>query len=199
MGRPRKFDVEDALRSALIQFWEHGFDGVSVTDLAAAMGIVRPSLQVAFGSKQDLYCKAIELYGREAMAFVVKALRGSSVPEVCRLFLIGYCDVLSDPGSPPGCFMIKSLVASGTASPIARNESVLRQKSYEALLEQRFRQAQDEGEIAQDADVGALAQYLVTVANGLAVRAEMGASRTDLYRIAQFAISSLLLDVSKGD
>lgn len=191
MARPRQFDFDGALRVALTLFWEKGFDGVSLTDLAAAMGIVRPSLQAAYGSKEDLYCKAIELYGREAMAFVVDALRGKTAVDVCRLFLLGYCDVLSKPDAPKGCFMIKSLVSNGTGAPIARAESVIRQKSYETLLEQRFRQAQADGDLAAEVDARALAECLMVMANGLAVRGEMGAGRADLYRIAEFALDNL--------
>lgn len=191
MARPRQFDFEVALRSALILFWEKGFDGVSLTDLAAAMGIVRPSLQAAYGSKEELYCKAIELYGREAMAFVVDALRGKTAADVCRLFLLGYCDLLSDPNTPKGCFMIKSLVSNGEGAPIAQAESVARQKGYETLLEQRFRRAQADGDLAPDIDARALAEYLIAIANGLALRGEMGAGRTDLHRIAEFALGTL--------
>jgi AcrR family transcriptional regulator len=53
-------------------FWERGFDGASLVDLADAMGIVRPSLHAAFGSKEDLYRQSIDLYSRQIMAFISK-------------------------------------------------------------------------------------------------------------------------------
>lgn len=192
MARPREFDVDEALHAALRIFWEKGFDGASLTDLSEAMGIVRPSLQAAFGSKEDLYRKAIDLYGREAMAFIVEAIRGPTVADVCRLYLSRYCDMLRDPRSPTGCFMIKGFVSSGHGALIARQEGVTRQKGYEALLEQRFRQAQNDGELAADVDIRALAECLTTIANGLAVRADMGATRADLHRIADLSLKSLL-------
>ena len=126
------------------------------------------------------------------MAFVVDAIRGSSASEVCRLYLHGYCDMLSDTGSPTGCFMIKGLVSSGRGAAIARQESVARQKSYEALLEQRFCRAQSTGDLAPEVDVRALAECLVTLGNGLAVRADMGATREELGRLADRSLASLL-------
>ena len=192
MARPREFNVDEASRVALRMFWDRGFDGASLTDLADAMGIVRPSLHAAFGSKEGLYRKAIEIYGREAMAFIVRSIRGATVADVCRLYLSGYCDMLSDPTSPDGCFMIKGLVSSGRGAPIARQEGVVRQKGYEALLEQRFRQAQDDNELSRDANIRALAEGLTTIANGLAVRADMGATRAELHRIAATLLKGLL-------
>jgi AcrR family transcriptional regulator len=192
MARPREFDVDEALHLALHLFWERGFDDASLVDLADAMGIVRPSLQAAFGSKEALYRKAIDLYGREAMAFVGEAVGGETAADVCRLYLKGYCDILSDPGTPTGCFMIKGLVSAGRGAAVARQEGVDRQKKYEALLARRFRKAQGDGDLAADVDARSLAETLTVIANGLAVRADMGAKRSELHRIADLALKGIL-------
>lgn len=192
MARPREFDVDEALRAALRLFWERGFDDASLVDLADAMGIVRPSLHAAFGSKEALYRQAIDLYGREMMAFVAGAVKGTTAAEVCGLYLKGYCDILADPATPSGCFMIKGLVSAGRGAALVRQESATRLKRYEAMLEQRFREAQAEGDLPAGHDVAALAESLTVIANGLAVRADMGASRAALHRIADFAVAALI-------
>ncbi len=192
MARPREFDVDTALQAALRLFWERGYDDTSLTDLAEAMGIGRPSLQAAFGSKDDLYRQAIDLYGRQSMAFISEAVRGTTAHDVCRLYLRGYCKVLSDRNTPPGCFMIRGLAATGRSATVARQESVKRLKIYETLLEQRFRQAHEAGDLSLSTDAAALAEMLTVIANGLAVRAEMGARKSHLNRIADFALIHLL-------
>jgi AcrR family transcriptional regulator len=61
-GRPRTFDRHAALTSAMETFWLKGFDGCAISDLTAAMNINSPSLYAAFGSKEDLFREALDLY-----------------------------------------------------------------------------------------------------------------------------------------
>ena len=73
-GRPREFCVDHALTQALGVFWSKGYEGASLTDLTEAMGITRPSLYAAFGNKESLFRKALDLYESEKMAYVGRAL-----------------------------------------------------------------------------------------------------------------------------
>ncbi|HEV7753516.1 MAG TPA: TetR/AcrR family transcriptional regulator, partial [Baekduia sp.] len=61
-GRPRSFDRDAALQSALLVFWEHGYDATPVTLLTEAMGIGAPSLYAAFGDKRTLFEAALDRY-----------------------------------------------------------------------------------------------------------------------------------------
>ncbi|GCA97312.1 TetR/AcrR family transcriptional regulator [Mycolicibacterium sp. NCC-Tsukiji] len=62
MGRPREFNPEDVLDKAMTLFWEHGYDGVSISDLTSATGVNRRSLYAEFGSKEQLFYKAVDRY-----------------------------------------------------------------------------------------------------------------------------------------
>ena len=73
-GRPREFCVDEALSAALRVFWSKGYEGASMTDLTEAMGVTRPSLYAAFGNKEALFRKALDLYEHEKLAYVGAAL-----------------------------------------------------------------------------------------------------------------------------
>ena len=62
LGRPRAFDAEEALGKALKVFQRKGYEGSSIAELTDAMGINPPSLYAAFGTKEDLFRKALDRY-----------------------------------------------------------------------------------------------------------------------------------------
>ena len=61
-GRPRSFDERDALGKATQVFWSKGYDGVTIDDLVAGMGVGRPSLYAVFGDKRTIFLRALRAY-----------------------------------------------------------------------------------------------------------------------------------------
>jgi TetR/AcrR family transcriptional repressor of nem operon len=62
MGRPRGFDEDEVVRAAAKLFATRAYDGVSVDDLVAHLGVHRNSLYKTFGSKRGLYLAALRWY-----------------------------------------------------------------------------------------------------------------------------------------
>ena len=54
-GRPREFDRELALLKARNLFWRQGYEGTSMSDLVAELGIASARIYKAFGSKEQLF------------------------------------------------------------------------------------------------------------------------------------------------
>src|SRR5438094_4245993 len=96
-GRPREFHVKKALDRALKVFWRKGYQGASVLDLTKAMGINRPSLYAAFGSKEELFRKALDRYATGPAAYVRDALNEPTARAVAERLLGGSIDLLTNP------------------------------------------------------------------------------------------------------
>src|SRR6201987_6325962 len=73
-GRPRSFDELEALEKATKVFWSKGYDGVTIDDLVAGMGVGRPSLYSIFGDKRTLFLRVLRAYAEKKGARVAKAL-----------------------------------------------------------------------------------------------------------------------------
>lgn len=187
-GRPRTFDVDEALDVALKVFWRKGYEGTSIDDLTRAMGINRPSLYCAFGNKEQLFRKALDRYTEGQSARIREAIEAPTARAAAERLLRGTADALTDPLHPPGCLSVQGALSCGEASEPIRRELNARRAAAEAALRERFERAKSEGDLPPDEAPADLARYLATFLQGMAVQAAGGASREDLRRVAETAL-----------
>lgn len=188
LGRPREFDADLALEKALRVFWEKGYEGTSMADLTAAMGINRPSLYSAFGNKESLFRKAMERYAAGPASYVTRALEMPTAHQMARALLDGAVDVLSNPGNPGGCLSIQGALVCGDEAKAIREELVTMRSSTQLAIHERLDRARREGELPEQMDVSTLAAYLATVIHGLAVQSAGGSSAAELRAVADHAL-----------
>ena len=182
-GRPREFCVDYALAQALRVFWEKGYDGTSLTDLTDAMGITRPSLYAAFGNKEALFRKALDLYEREKLAYVKTALGAPTARGVAERLLYGALDVVTGMGDPQGCLGVIATLPCGEEAQSIRDDVIAKRAASNTALIERFRAAKAAGDLAEDVDPDSLAKWLSAVMQGMSVQAGAGATRADLERV----------------
>jgi AcrR family transcriptional regulator len=179
-GRPREFCVEAALAAALKVFWSKGYEGASLTDLTAAMGVTRPSLYAAFGNKEDLFRKALDLYEREKLAYVSAALEASTARGVAERLLHGALEMQTTGTDPKGCLGVISSVACGSEAESIKAEVLARRASSDAALLTRMERAKADGDLPDHIEPVGLVRYLSAVTQGLCLQAGAGASAADL-------------------
>lgn len=182
-GRPREFDPERALGNALQVFWKRGYEGASMAELTEAMGITKPSLYACFGNKEALFKKALDLYEREKLCYVTSALEGPTARGVVEQLLKGGLDAHCGPGDPQGCLGLIGMLACATEAPSIREHIIARRASSEAALVARLERAKGEGDLPESIDPKALGQYVTTVLQGMAIKAQGGASRQELQNV----------------
>lgn len=188
-GRPREFDVEDALTAALRIFWTKGYEGASLTDLTEAMGITRPSLYAAFGNKESLFCKALELYEREKLCYIGRALEAPTARGVADALLRGALERQRDARDPKGCMGVINSVACGAEAESIREEVLKRGESAKRAIVARFERAKAEGDLPDHADPEGLTAYLIALLQGIALQSGAGATCADLERLVQTSLS----------
>jgi AcrR family transcriptional regulator len=188
-GRPREFDVEEALAAALRVFWSKGYEGASLSDLTEAMGITRPSLYAAFGNKESLFRKALDLYEREKLTYIAEALEALTAREVAERLLRGAVASHASTSGPRGCLGVISSVACGADAESIRDEVIKRRASSQEALVARFERAKAEGDLPANIDAHGLTAYLVAIIQGMTVQAGAGASCEALEALVKTSLA----------
>lgn len=188
MGRPREFDLDEALDQALHVFWKKGYEGTSLSDLTDAMGINRPSLYCAFGNKESLFRKVLDHYEKGPAAYLKEALGKPTAREVVESLLRGAVEIQTRPGTPRGCLSVQGALACGDESNAIREEMIARRTAGETAIRQRLERAKSDGDLSAAIDVADFARYIAAMINGTAVLAVGGASREELLHVVDFAL-----------
>jgi AcrR family transcriptional regulator len=183
LGRPRAFDAEEALGKALKVFQRKGYEGSSIAELTDAMGINPPSLYAAFGSKEELFRKALDRYVGIREDFSHEALNAPTARAVVEQLLRGTADQLTDPQNPPGCLLVQGALSCGDAAEPVKKELCFRRVAEEVALRHRLERALEEGDLPKHVNVAGLARYIATVSQGMAVQAAGTATRADLHTV----------------
>src|ERR1700739_3372188 len=106
-GRPRTFDETGALEKATQVFWSKGYDGVTIDDLVAGMGVGRPSLYAVFGDKRAIFLRVLRAYAERKRAAAAKArLTPQGLRDSIAGFLRFAVESATEKGSAPGCLLV---------------------------------------------------------------------------------------------
>ncbi len=187
-GRPPEFNQEQALAAALQVFWARGYEGASMTELVEALGINKPSIYAAFGNKEALFHRALEMYISGPAAFVSDAMREATARKVAEKFLLGAVEFLTDKTHPAGCMIIQGALTCGQGSELIQQELAKQRQALEANFRHRFELAQSAGDLPATADSAVLAKYLITIHQGMSVQATTGASKSELLSVVRIAL-----------
>jgi AcrR family transcriptional regulator len=173
-------------------FWSKGYDGVTIDDLVAGMGVGRPSLYAVFGDKRSIFLRVLKAYAERKGASAAKALLSPhSLRDSIADFLRFAVESATEKGSARGCLMM-------CVAPLVNDAEVQRflQSAIAggvALLERRFRDVISSGEIPSDFPVSARATQVTDLARGLTMRAQLGMPRKTLLKDAEKAADLVLL------
>ncbi|MEM8626991.1 MAG: TetR/AcrR family transcriptional regulator [Pseudomonadota bacterium] len=162
MARPRAFDVDKAIATAMEVFWQHGYEEAGLAELCAKMGITRGSFYKAFGSKRALFLKALERYESDYVERGIALLETGAVPARERIATVFQGGIeAARSGDGRGC-----LLCNTAAGPALGDEAIRSAVSSQLeRLTEAFRTAlRDDPESAgEPADVRSAEAHRLTL------------------------------------
>ena len=190
-GRPRAFDRTQALELALQLFWAKGYEGTSLSDLTSTLGINAPSLYAAFESKPALYRESISLYLAQQYERIGALLAQATTARIgLDAMLRNAAEQFTAPDHPPGCPIASGVLRCAEANAAIGELTADHRRSSRAMMLARLQQGQHDGDLAAKIDINALAGFYAGVIQGMSVQAIDGASKTDLLKMADFAMQA---------
>ncbi len=192
MARPREFEPTEALRKAMLLFWQQGFVATSLDDLVQATGVSRYGFYSTFGDKHALFIKALEHYA----ATVITGMLGPlETPTAARAEIRAYFAALlsqaQSASAQSGCLI------GNTAMELPHADGLIA-----AIIDQHFarmraaflnalQHAIQHGEVTTIADPAAYADYLVGVAMAYLVYVRAAMPAQALQHFIQVALAAL--------
>jgi len=192
VGRPRSFDKEEALKKAMHVFWEKGYEGTSMADLIESIGMKAPSLYAAFGNKDAIFKEVVQKYLPIVVNGQLATLNNTSdIVEAVQNTLKECVRLFTSPDNPHTCLIMTAAI---NASPEHQDHVVsLRamREDYRNAWVQRFERGEQERQLTGQLSPQQLADFYVTLIQGMSLRAKDGANKQDLTRTAEIALQIL--------
>ncbi|NNU49488.1 TetR/AcrR family transcriptional regulator [Rhizobium sp. WYCCWR 11279] len=188
-GRPREFDMDDALDSALRVFSERGYHATSISDLTEAMDLASGSIYKAFKDKRGVFLAAFGRYrqlGRRRLeAMIASAETGRD--KVFQMVMY-YTELSHGDAGRKGCLVVGgandfALLDDETATHVATAFA-----ADEKLMAGLIRIGQADGTVPTTVDPDAAALTFLCFTKGLRVIGKTGRSRQEMVAAAEAAM-----------
>lgn len=187
-GRPREFDRKDALRKAKLVFWQRGYEGTSISDLVATLGIASARIYAAFGSKENLFREAVALYLSEEGAFADLAMHEPNTHLAIEQLLTNAVETYTQQSQPRGCMVVLSLTNYSSENEKLMFWLANYRLARTASIIQRLKKGIESGDLPEKTDTQALGDYFAALLHGISIQARDGISRERLLAMVAIAM-----------
>ena len=191
MGRRKEFDQNKVLDKAVELFWRQGYHATSIQHLVAHLGISRSSLYDTFGDKHSLFLSALARYAQQQSSQSKQALGTKLGYEGIELLFESLVEQAVNDSLCRGCFMVNSTTELAMNDDKVANKVYRNRCDYEALFYDFLVSAQANSEISAKHDARALARFLFSAMQGIAVTAKTRPERQVLDDIVNVTLSVL--------
>ncbi|MEM9798468.1 MAG: TetR/AcrR family transcriptional regulator [Pseudomonadota bacterium] len=184
MARPRKFDEGEVLGCAMTAFWRAGFEATTYRGLESETGVGLRSLHNAFGEKEALFARALDLYRDSAEAVLDQVFDPPGTDGLIALFQGMAAPLPADDVRNSGCLMVNTVFER--ADPPA--EIAERVAGYRAMFRDRMKACLDADGIPE---ADARAEFLMGLLWGMLSQIRLARDTTAAAPMAAIAVQTI--------
>ena len=194
VGRPREFDVDQALDAAMRAFWAKGYVATSLADLMAVTGLHKGSLYQTFGDKHSLFVQALKRYLGDMRRQKNELLKQAPTPlDGIRNVMHRMIDIADgDSTCPKGCMAINSLVELAPHDAKVQKIMADHIERMRGSLEETVADAQAAGQIGQDRPAGLITAMLFTFMAGIGTTMRGQLSKPEAHDLLNAQLEALV-------
>ncbi|QOI55403.1 TetR/AcrR family transcriptional regulator [Rouxiella badensis subsp. acadiensis] len=191
-GRPREFDMDQALDKAIKVFSERGFHASSISDLTQAMELASGSVYKAFKDKRAIFIAAFDRYksvrNAQLDANISQGITGREQLEHALRF---YANSAQGEQGILGC-----LVVSGTTELLTFDDEIalklkLSLAASENMLKALILRGKEDGSIASTVNEEIVGTAILCMTQGMRVVGKTGRSSQEMQSVVDAALKML--------
>jgi TetR/AcrR family transcriptional regulator, transcriptional repressor for nem operon len=183
---------EQVIERAAALFNQHGYHGVSISDVMEATGLEKGGIYRHFASKEEL--------ALAAFAFAIDKMRerfdaaladANTALERLEAILAVYARIPMDPPVPGGCPILNAAVEADDSNPELKAEAQRVLGDLKRRLRAIVRQGQEAGELRPDLDLEAFANVFVAQLEGGVMVSKLLGSQAPMRHVVEHLSSWL--------
>jgi TetR/AcrR family transcriptional repressor of nem operon len=191
-GRPREFDMDEALDEALRVFSERGYHGTSIGNLTDAMQLASGSVYKAFKDKRGVFLAAFDRYRAVRSSKLRTAVdTNKSGYDRIRDALAFYADASHGTSGKQGCLVVSCASELATFDPEVAKKVAVAMDTNEAVLLELIELGQNDGSVPAHIDGRATARLMLCLVQGMRVVGKTGRTREEMMAAVTVAMKTL--------
>lgn len=191
MARLIEFDRDKALESAMLLFWRQGYNATSLSQLLEAMAISRSSFYAAFTDKRSVYIEALTLFSQRTNSVFLSVEDDRNPGNAIKNFFEHTLFSVPERRMRRGCMMVNTVLE---LADVDQGLSILASQKLDEIeraFEVCFERALESGTFSSQQTAKELAQFVMTINQGLRVSSRKDISKKDLQNILTTTTSVL--------
>lgn len=191
-GRPREFEMDEALDKAIQIFCQRGYHGTSIAELGEAMGLTAGSIYKAFKDKRAVFLAAFDRQASMRGAQLAGAIDAATTGrDKLQRTLAFYASLSHGAEGQHGCLVVSTAVELAAFDEEVAERAVNSLQRREKLLRKLVQLGQADGSIPPHVDSQATAKFMLCLLQGLRVVGKTAPSRASMVSAVEVAMKVL--------